>query len=120
MEKICTRCGKHCVPVQSYCPKCGSALPAATPSRLAPRACPYKVTVNKGSEEHVLEFEDIEQAFNGAMPWIAKGYIARITDEHGVVKWAQAVNGLVVTYDGDANNQRRSMSPPRKPWWRFW
>ncbi len=29
-EKVCGRCGKRCVPAQSYCPKCGNKLPEAT------------------------------------------------------------------------------------------
>jgi hypothetical protein len=28
-NKVCARCGKHCVPAQSYCPECGSMLPEA-------------------------------------------------------------------------------------------
>src|SRR4051812_41714785 len=35
-EKLCGRCGKHCVPAQCHCPKCGSALPDATPVSMAP------------------------------------------------------------------------------------
>jgi serpin B len=30
--KVCTLCGNHCVPAQSYCPRCGSALPGTIPS----------------------------------------------------------------------------------------
>jgi len=30
-ERVCAPCRKHCVPAQSYCPKCGRALPPATP-----------------------------------------------------------------------------------------
>src|SRR5437660_1592210 len=29
-QNVCTQCGEHCVPAQSFCPKCGSALPAVT------------------------------------------------------------------------------------------
>jgi hypothetical protein len=87
--------------------------------------------LNNGGEEQVLEFEDIEQAMNGALPWIMKGYIARITDAEGVVKWTQALSGgQIATYQGDATKQppasgakarsNESMNPPRRPWWRFW
>jgi hypothetical protein len=45
-EKICMQCGKHCVSAQSFCPKCGSALPAATP-RSASSSCAHKLILNK-------------------------------------------------------------------------
>jgi len=130
-EKVCARCGKHCVPAQSYCPKCGSALPAATPG-LAPSGSPHKLILNRGGEEQILELEDIEQALNEALPWVMKGYIARITDKQGVVKYTQALSrGQIATYPGDATEQppgpgahvvsgSQSMAAPRKPWWRFW
>ena len=132
-EKVCTQCGKHCVPAQSYCPKCGSKLPAATPvnSSSAPTGRPHKLIINKGTEEQIFECGDEEQALNQAMPWVTKGYIARIVDEHGVVKWTQALSeGGVATFKDDATVQRvasgphapsgQSLAPSKKPWWRFW
>ena len=59
--------------------------PPATQS-LAPRVSTHKLIVNKGGEEQVLEFKDLEQAMNGALPWVMNGYIARITNAQGVVK----------------------------------
>jgi hypothetical protein len=44
---------------------------------------PHKLILTKDGEEQVQEYEDIEQAFNAAMPWIMKGYVARITDKRG-------------------------------------
>ena len=80
---------------------------------------PHKLILNKGVEEQAQEHQDIEQAFNAAIPWIVKGYIARITDQQGVVKYTQALaNGQIATYAGDATV--RSALPPKKPWWRFW
>jgi hypothetical protein len=91
----------------------------------------HKLILNKGGEEQVHEFEDIEEAFNAAMPWILKGYIARVTDKQGAVKYTQALtNGQITTFPGDATTQvaatgtpdsGRSPTPgPKKPWWRFW
>jgi len=91
----------------------------------------HKLILNKGSEEQVHEFGDIEEAFNAATPWIMKGYIARVTDKQGVVKYTQALtNGNIATYFGDATAQApgsgtpttgQSPTPrPKKPWWRFW
>jgi hypothetical protein len=86
---------------------------------------------------------------NEALPWIMKGYIARITDEQGVVKFTQALaNGPIATYPGDATGQRpdpnqvwgwspppgsrqtaqapkakgeyEEADPPKRPWWKFW
>jgi uncharacterized membrane protein len=108
-EKVCERCGKHCVPAQSYCPKCGSLLPAATPVTpgSAPSGRRHRLIVNKGPEEQVFECEDEEQAFNKAMPWLLKGYIARIADEQGVVKWTQAPSqGQIAAIQGDATQQQ--------------
>ena len=132
-EKVCTRCGKHCVPAQSYCPKCGSMLPAATPvpPGSAPTRRSHKLIINKGAEEQIFECEDEEQAFNQAMPWVMKGYIARIADEQGVVKWTQALSdGQIGVFKDNATEQRsgsaaqatssQPMASPRKPWWRFW
>src|SRR5512135_1639363 len=131
-EKVCTRCGKRCVPAQSYCPKCGAALPAATPA-LAPASSGPRCTVvlNRGHEERTLEAEGMEQAMNEAMPWVLKGYIARIKDENEVVRWTQALEARqVITYAGDATNQAAGSGAPAagqgtapvraKPWWRFW
>ena len=92
---------------------------------------PHKLILNKGGEEQIQEYEDIEEAFNVAMPWIMKGYIARITDKKGVVKYTQSLsNGQIATYLGDATERRPepeaqagvglSPTPPQKPWWRFW
>jgi hypothetical protein len=94
-------------------------------------AIPHKLILNKGGEEQVLEFSDIEKAFDVAVPWILNGYIARVTDGQGVVKYTQALtNGQIATYLGDATvqaarsgSQTRGLPPaprPRKPWWRFW
>jgi hypothetical protein len=88
----------------------------------------HKLILNKGGEEQVHEFGDIEEAFNAAMPRIKEGYIARITDKHGVVKYTQALtNGQIATYPGDATNLaagaasgQSPASGSRKPWWRFW
>jgi hypothetical protein len=132
-EKVCGRCGKHCVPGQSFCPGCGSELPAATPvtaGSAAPRR-PYRLIVNKSAEEKVIECEDEEQALNQAMPWVMKGYIARIADEQGVVKWTQALSeGQIAAFKGDATQQlpasevegncNQPTASARKPWWRFW
>jgi hypothetical protein len=91
----------------------------------------HKLILNKDGEEQVHEFGDIEEAFNAAVPWIMKGYIARITDKHGVVKYTQALtNGQIATYPGDTTAQTTGSGPPtssqaptpgpKKPWWRFW
>ena len=91
----------------------------------------HKLILNKGDEEQVHEFADIEEAFNSSRAWIMKGYTARITDGHGVVKYTQAaVNGQIATYPGDATTAStgaesaasgRTPVPRRpKPWWRFW
>ena len=88
----------------------------------------HKLILNKGAEEQVHEFADIEEAFNASMPWIMKGYTARITDKHGVVKYTQALtNGQIATYPGDATTlaagAASGQSPAlgsRKAWWRFW
>jgi len=64
---------------------------------------PHKLILNNGSEEQVHECEDIEQAFDAAVPWIMKGYVARITDKQGAVKYTQALaNGNIATRFGDA------------------
>jgi hypothetical protein len=87
--------------------------------------------LNKGGEEQVHEFADIEEAFNAAMPWIMKWYTARITDKQGIVKYTQALKyGQVATYPGDATGQTAGSGTPasgqsptpaaKKPWWRFW
>jgi uncharacterized RDD family membrane protein YckC len=68
---------------------------------------PVKLIVNKGAEEQVHEYESIEQAFDSAERWVATGFIARITDKQGVVKYTQAfANGQIATYHGDATQQR--------------
>ena len=71
------------------------------------------------------------------MPRIAEGYVARITDEKGVVKYTQTMtNGAVeeqfgpITYPGDATAPATNSGTPAggqspasgqtKPWWRFW
>ena len=129
-EKVCSGCGKHCVPAQSFCPKCGAALPAATPAA-TPTGSPHKLLLSKGGEEQVLEFGDLERALNAALPWVMKGYIARVTDGAGVVQYTQALSGgQFVTYPGDATSQAAAAGAPAwgqspipgraKPWWRFW
>jgi hypothetical protein len=60
------------------------------------------------AESRVEEYERIEHAFDAAIPWIAKGYVARITDKQGIVvsggqfratlaagldQWPRCVNG---------------------------
>lgn len=88
----------------------------------------HKLILNRGGEEQVQEFADIEEAFTAAMPLILAGYTARITDKNGVVKYTQAMsNGQITTYPGDATSQTAGsasgQSPaavPKKPWWRFW
>jgi uncharacterized RDD family membrane protein YckC len=68
---------------------------------------PVKLIVNKGAEEQVHEYESIEQAFDSAERWVATGFIARITDKQGIVKYTQALaNGQIATYQGDATQQR--------------
>jgi hypothetical protein len=107
-------------------------LPAATPviPGLAPTCRPRKLIVNKGTEEQIFECEDEEQAFNKSMLWVMKGYIARITDEQGVVKWTQALsNGQIAVFKDDATERRsetaaqatssQPIASPKKSWWRF-
>ena len=127
--KICDRCGKHCVPVQSYCPKCGDALPAAVPGSVpSPVGTPHLLILNKGSEKRVIECDSMEAALDQAVVGVMNGYIARVADKNGVVKFTQAqANGQVAMYSGDATNQAArpasgQMPAPgsRKPWWRFW
>ena len=78
-----------------------------------------KLILNRGNEEQTREVENIENAFDAALPCIMEGYTARIADEHGIVKYTQVLtNGRIATYPGDA-----IATPPivsRKPWWRFW
>ena len=113
-EKVCRQCGTHCVPAQSYCFKCGSMLPAATPGTptLDPPCRPHKLILNRGVEERILECEGEEQALDEAMPWVMKGYIARIADEHGVVRWTQALSEgppsevRINQFKGDATGRR--------------
>jgi hypothetical protein len=91
----------------------------------------HKLILNKAGEELVQEFEDIEEAFNAAMPWIMKGYIARVADMQGAVQYTQALtNGQIATFPGDAATQAAPAGTPasgrsptpgtKKPWWRFW
>jgi hypothetical protein len=97
----------------------------------APTRRPHKLIVNKGVEEQVFEYEDEEQALGKATLWVTQGYIARIADEQGVVKWTLArYGGRIFTYKGDvvrkvpASGARGKSSQPvassKKPWWRFW
>jgi hypothetical protein len=44
---------------------------------------PHKLILNKGDEKQVHEYEDIEQAFNAAVPWVMKGYIAPLPTSRG-------------------------------------
>jgi hypothetical protein len=130
-EKVCAQCGKHCAPAQSYCPKCGSLLPSATPAILAPSASSHRIILNRGDEERTLDAASIEEAFQKASPWVAKGFIARILDEQGIVRWTQALSNQQITvFEGDATKQRpgsrteekstQLTGSSRKPWWRFW
>lgn len=91
---------------------------------------PHKLVLNNTNEEKVEEYEEIERAFDAAIPWIAKGYVARITDKQGIVKYTQAlIEGQIATYPGDATTMASDADsqhgcqpePPRRnPWWRFW
>ena len=90
---------------------------------------PHKLILNNKNEEKIEEYEKIEQAFDAAIPWIAKGYVARITDQQGIVKYTQIiVDGQIATHPGDATIMASDAGPqdgsqpgsPRKPWWRFW
>ena len=57
-EKVCTQCGKRCIPAQSYCPKCGAALTAATPAPAPTSSGPRcTVVLNRSHEERTLEAE---------------------------------------------------------------
>jgi hypothetical protein len=87
--------------------------------------------LNKGDEEQIHEYEDMEQALNAAIPWIMKGYIARIADAQGVIKYTQALSGgSIAMYTGDATSKRPAsgvqaiskgtMVSQRNPWWQFW
>ena len=69
-----------------------------------------------------------------------QGYIARMTDADGVVKYTQAVKGgKIATYNGDvttsqpapatpepqatapnAQPPQSNAAPMQKPWWKFW
>jgi hypothetical protein len=86
--------------------------------------------VNKGGEEQVFACEDEEQALDKGLPWVMQGYITRIADERGVVKWTQAVSdGQICLYKADTTQQRsrsgaqgkggRPASSSTQPWWRF-
>ena len=127
-EKVCLKCGRRCVPAQMYCPKCGSALPEATPAVASDRSGSHKLLLNKGVEEQVFEFENIEQAVLAAGPWIMKGYVARVVDQQGVVKYTQALAaGQVATYQGDATtlksgttSEPKGVNSSRRPWWKLW
>ena len=88
----------------------------------------HKLILTKGNEEQVREFTGIEEAFNAAMPWIIDGYVARVTDKHGVVSHTQVLNnGHIDTYLGDvstvaagtATGQPTASGSARR-WWRFW
>jgi hypothetical protein len=108
-------------------------LPEATPVTpgSTPTGRPHKLIINKGTEEQIFECGDEEQAFDKAVPWVMKSYIARIADEQGVVKWTQVLSdGQIAVFKDDASEQRpgavpratssQSMAPPQKSWWRFW
>jgi hypothetical protein len=97
----------------------------------APARRPHKLIVNKGAEELVFEYEDEEQALDKATPWVMRGYIARIADEQGVVKWTLALDGgQFFTYKGDVvrkvpasaaqGESGQPVASSKKPWWRFW
>ena len=44
----------------------------------------FKLILNLGQEEQIHEFDAIEKAFDAAIPWIMKGYIAR-----KAIKWVK-------------------------------
>jgi hypothetical protein len=71
-------------------------LPAATPvlQARAPICRPYKLIVTKGADEQTIKCKDEEDAFNKATPWVKDGYITRIADEEGTIKWTQSIYGL--------------------------
>jgi len=88
----------------------------------------HKLILTKGCEEQVREFTGIDEAFNAAIPWIIDGYIARVTDKHGVVSHTQVLNnGHIDTYLGDAFAGTSGAVPGQLPapasrrrWWQFW
>jgi hypothetical protein len=91
----------------------------------------HKLILNKGYEEQVYEFDAIGKAFDAAMPFIMDGFIARMTDKNGVVKYTQALtDGQIATYSGDATatqaatNETKASDKNRgarkTPWWKFW
>jgi hypothetical protein len=85
---------------------------------------PFHLILNNGREEKAQEYDSQEQAFDAAEQWIHEGYIARITDREGTVKYTQTLaEGLIVTYPGDATQaetESHSYGHPQKPWWKFW
>ena len=95
-EKVCGKCGRHCVPAQSYCPKCGSPLPPESPC--AASEPQYKLFLDKGQEKQVIEFEEAEEAVEAAFPWLIQGWVARIADRTGDVKRTQTfADGRITT-----------------------
>lgn len=91
----------------------------------------HKLILNKGHEEQVHEFDAIEKAFDAAVPFIMDGFIARMTDKDGVVKYTQALTeGQIATYPGDATATRKMTNETEaddatggarnRPWWKFW
>ncbi len=91
----------------------------------------FKLILNRGHEEQIHEFDAIEKAFDAAVPFIMDGFIARMTDKEGVVKYTQALaDGQIATYPGDATATQQMASESnagdetrgagKKPWWRFW
>jgi hypothetical protein len=86
---------------------------------------PFKLILNKDGEETIQEHASIEQTFDAAVPWIMKGFTARMMDEEGTVKYTQTLaEGQIATYPGDATqakvdeSQVYGYSP--KPWWKLW
>jgi hypothetical protein len=90
-------------------------------------AMTFKLILNRGHEEQINEFDAIEKAFDAALPFIMEGFIARMTDKEGAVKYTQALaDGQIATYLGDATATQQMAGEDatrgvgKKPWWRFW
>jgi hypothetical protein len=91
----------------------------------------HRLILNKGLNEQVQEFDAIENAFDAAIPYIRDGYIARMTDKNGFVKYTQSLsNGQIATQFGDATATQVFSDEsdihddiddiPARPWWKFW
>jgi hypothetical protein len=67
--KICAACGKHCVPVQSFCPKCGNELHGIT-----------QISVDTG-ERHNEQSSDLGNREKSHLARIAIDYFLLFLDE---------------------------------------